>query len=167
MSTGWNKICLHCNKNYISGRPNGKYCSNACRCKAYWPKTKINSQAQNNTFKRLLYSIKSRDEDCILTYQDLEEIFEEQQGLCALTGFPMNKVVNKGKGLNQDTVFNPSVDRINHTLGYIKENIRLVCYQANTMRGVLDDNQMLDWCKAIMTNARKEVARKKKEAAKK
>lgn len=116
--------------------------------------------------QRLIYSIKSRDPECILVKEDLDELYDSQNGLCSLTGFPLTNITHMGKSCITHNLKNTSVDRIDQSKGYTKDNIRLVCYQANMMRGVLSDEDLALWCQAILTNANKEVARKKREAKK-
>lgn len=157
--------CNFCNTEYEYKKPNSMYCSNACRCKVYWPKTKLLDKDQ---YQRLVYNLRKRDPTSTLVKEDLERLYQEQNGLCALTGFKLQYVRHQGKGCNQANLFNTSVDRIDQTKGYTLDNIRLVCFHANMIRGSLSDEQLLEWCYAIsiQTNAQKEVRRKKKEAKK-
>lgn len=141
------------------------YCSNSCRCKVYWPKTKLLDKDQ---YRRLAYNLQKRDPLSTIVREDLLRLHELQDGKCAITGFDLQYVRHQGKGCNQANLFNSSVDKIDQTKGYTLDNIRLVCFQANMMRGVLSDEQLLEWCNAvsIQANAQKEVRRKKAEAKK-
>lgn len=73
----------------------------------------------------------------------------------------MTSVRGIGIGLQKDNMYNVSVDRVDQTKGYTIENTRLVCIQANMMRSILSDNELLQWCHAIETNLKKEANRKK------
>lgn len=157
------KVCIVCDKEFEYKLKSKKYCSNACKCKQYWPKTK----QKINPFKRLYYSILTRDPKTNVTYEYLEKLYKEQEGLCAITGFPLLFIKNKGSGLKKDTLQNCSVDRIDQTIGYTPDNVRLVCYQANMMRSVLSDEELIIWCDAIKTNLKKEALRKQRAAGKK
>lgn len=47
---------------------------------------------------------------------------------------------------------NASVDRINPGEDYSLSNIRLVCNHVNMMRSNLSDEQLIEFCKAIVEN---------------
>jgi hypothetical protein len=61
-----------------------------------------------------------------------EKLFAAQRGRCALTGLCME--LN-----NEESTFRrpwaPSLDRIDSTKGYVKNNVRLVCVAANYAKG--------------------------------
>jgi len=63
-----------------------------------------------------------------LDYEFIYEMWEKQNGVCAMTGIPFN-IENKVKRKAQP--FAPSIDRIDPSLGYIRENVRLICYVVN------------------------------------
>lgn len=69
-----------------------------------------------------------------LTLQYLKELWNKQDGKCALTGFPMTYYLYNGKR----NPYNISIDRINPNKGYEIGNIQLVCSMANMMKGELD-----------------------------
>lgn len=48
--------------------------------------------------------------------------------------------------------YNASVDRINPGEDYSLSNIRLVCNHVNMMRSNLSDEQLIEFCKAIVEN---------------
>ena len=50
---------------------------------------------------------------------------------------------------------NISVDRIDSSGGYTRDNIQLVCMAVNQMKSDLDDNTFYDICAAIVRNAAK------------
>jgi hypothetical protein len=60
---------------------------------------------------------------CTVTYQDLLDLWESQQGRCALTNMPMDHVFNSLKTV--------SVDRIDSSEGYVPNNVQLVCKWVN------------------------------------
>lgn len=75
----------------------------------------------------------------------LIELFEQQAGLCALTGRAMTWITGKGRVMT-----NISVDRIDSAKGYERGNIQLVCLQANIMKQDLDLAVLVDWCRAVV-----------------
>ena len=72
--------------------------------------------------------------------QEIQEIID--QGTCQLTGIPFN--LEGGK-----TWDSPSLDRIDNSLGYTRENTRAVLYCVNIMANLWGPNKILEIAKAI------------------
>ena len=85
-----------------------------------------------------------------LELKDLQDLWEAQEGLCALTGFQMSHVMGKGR-----VPTNVSIDRKDSTMGYTKDNIQLVCMAVNQMKSDLEMDELLRFCTGILANARK------------
>lgn len=77
----------------------------------------------------------------------LLEKWNEQNGLCALSKFPMTHCRGKGE-LN----YNASVDRINNHKGYTKGNTHLVCRAVNRMKSDFSLEEFMALCKGIIKN---------------
>ena len=60
----------------------------------------------------------------------LADLFVQQNGKCALSGVDMTLISGKGK-----IATNASVDRIDGSKGYTKNNVQLVCLMANMCKG--------------------------------
>lgn len=78
----------------------------------------------------------------------LEGIWEEQQGRCAVSGrdFDLSR-----PNIEASTRPNsPSLDRINPKEGYIKGNVRIVCYQVNTALNEYGEEALISLCKDII-----------------
>lgn len=82
-----------------------------------------------------------------VTVNDLLQIFSDQKGLCAVSGIEMTW------GSGNFTATSMSIDRIDSSVGYTKENVRLVCYQVNTFKGVWTDVDMIAMARAIVAKA--------------
>jgi hypothetical protein len=82
-----------------------------------------------------------------VTLNELKDMWSSQDGKCAVSGV----VMIWAKGNFQPTSM--SIDRIDPSGGYSKDNVRLVCYQVNTFRGRWSDDQMIGMARAIITNA--------------
>lgn len=80
-----------------------------------------------------------------LTKEQLIELFEKQNGKCALSNLEMQTVIKAGKN-----PFNVSINRIKPGRAYSLSNIRLVCNSINTMRSNLSDEEFLSFCKAVV-----------------
>ena len=83
-------------------------------------------------------------DSCVCT-QVLCDLWKEQDGKCAVTGLPMTHI--RGKGF---VTTNASIDRIDNTAGYTRDNIRLVCRQVNVMKGQLSDDELMKWCHRVI-----------------
>jgi hypothetical protein len=44
---------------------------------------------------------------------------------------------------------NISIERVDNSVGYVKDNIALVCLACNMMKYTLDLKELLNWCKII------------------
>lgn len=84
-----------------------------------------------------------------ITHAELMEMFERQEGLCAISGIRMTWM--KGK-LSPTSM---SMDKIDPSLGYSKGNIRLICHAINMFRGQMQDDQMFMMALAIVGNMKK------------
>ncbi len=84
--------------------------------------------------------------ECDIDAEFLKALLEEQGGLCAISGIPLTFV--KGKG---HIPTNASIDRMDSQKGYTKDNVQLVAHQVNTMKSNLSVNQLIEWCKSILT----------------
>eukprot|EP00899_Mesostigma_viride_P004361 jgi/Mesvir1/13926/Mv16047-RA.1 len=85
-----------------------------------------------------------------LTVQDLVKMWEDQKGLCALTGRPMTHEYNPAGGRYPDSV---TVDLIGADGGYCQSNVRLVCFQVQRMKGELPLSDFVTVCRSVATAA--------------
>lgn len=72
-------------------------------------------------------------------------LWYRQNGLCALSGIPMTFELKMGR-----VPTNVSIDRISPNLGYIKENIQLVCMACNQIKSDLTNEEVYTFCKNIV-----------------
>ncbi len=83
-----------------------------------------------------------------LTFYQLNNLYNKQQGLCALTGRRL--CVKRKQSLDS-----LSIDRKNQRKGYTIHNIRLVTWQANTARHTGTDTQLVAFCRDVLKYARR------------
>lgn len=127
----------------------GGYYKRTCRpCdsakKAYYK----HSSPENYLYSRLGRQNKSQAKvEIKITKDDLRELWDQQQGKCAVTGLHMTYFPRSQR---HSTGLNASVDRIDSTDIYRKGNVRLVCSRVNFMKGAGEDADMLWWCKQII-----------------
>ena len=82
-----------------------------------------------------------------VTLKELFKIWSDQEGKCALSGVDMTW----GLGAYYPTSL--SIDRIDSKEGYTKDNVRLLCYAVNAMKGVWGDDHVLELARAIVDKA--------------
>lgn len=75
-------------------------------------------------------------------------LWEEQEGCCALSG----RVFDLKRPRKNETVRAnaPSLDRIKPNKGYVKGNVRFVCYQVNTALNEYGEEALLNLCKDVL-----------------
>lgn len=115
--------------------------------------TRINGALTTSTgYKNILGSCwaswrlgaKARNIDFLITIEDAWEIFEKQEGKCALTGIELK--FRKGDNRIQTA----SLDRIDSSKSYTKENVQWVHKEINRMKGNLSESEFLNYCKEII-----------------
>lgn len=84
----------------------------------------------------LLHDSKHRKTNHTLTVSDINEMFNNQNGLCYWFNIPLAPS-NKPKHPQQ-----PSLDRLDRNKGYTKDNVVLCCYSANIGR---NENDLDTW----------------------
>ncbi len=92
----------------------------------------------------LRYRAKSRGRKFDIDLEHLWQLWEDQNGKCALTGIPMTVI--KGKGY-VDT--NISIDRIDSIQGYEIGNVQLVCYRVNSMKSAMKTEKFIEFCSMV------------------
>jgi hypothetical protein len=87
---------------------------------------------------------------------DLDYVFkigEDQEWHCSLTGdkleFQRGGTNWLGKWCNPKSC---TIDRIDSSKGYVKENIQLITWEANCLKQHLDNNEFIDFCKRVYLN---------------
>lgn len=83
-----------------------------------------------------------------VTREELDALYNEQGGRCAVTGIAMTHQADSPQT-------NISIDQIVPGQGYTKDNIRLVCTAVNYMKHRMTDEELVWWCKEIVRGRRK------------
>jgi hypothetical protein len=98
----------------------------------------------DSRLKNLCTKAKNRNKEFSLVLKDLLDVFEVQQGLCAYTKLPLLAAVNQ---------FNTvSLDRIDSSKGYHKDNIQLVCAAINKMKQEYTEELFVYLCHLVAQN---------------
>ena len=131
------------------------------RCKNMGEKLVIKNRQRGSDFYKsingraltLLKSANRRacnfNEACDLDYDFIYNKLEK--GVCEITGivFDFNKPEHSCKN-----PYAPSIDRIDSTIGYTKNNTRIVIWQYNLMKGEISDKELLILCKLILERSK-------------
>ena len=109
------------------------------------------NMAKATRLRRFIHDCKRKSERMSwtfnLTVEFLEELFEEQKGLCPITGFEMTL---EGTREFKKKRFTASLDRIDSGKGYTKDNVWFVTLQANYMKSQLTMEELVNWCQRIV-----------------
>lgn len=92
-------------------------------------------------FREHLKRIKYRTKEVDLTLQDLKDIFDSQNGVCAYSKVKLEKVPRSGKS---NPIYTMSLDRIDSKIGYIKNNIQFISIAMNHLKNAMTHQQMLE-----------------------
>ena len=135
-----NTITLKQYNRRLKRNPNSKlYCNIVCcnkdRIKGK-PFTTLYDNARRNCLTR------NREIDIDTDY--IKELWEKQDGKCALSGLPMSFPNSEHKD-----AFQASIDRIDNDKGYIKGNVRITCLIANLCRNGFSDEDVIKFCEAM------------------
>ena len=130
------------------------YCTNNCQAKYSsidaWLKVKSDYRFR---CRQLGSSAKYRAKQIKVKYNLTKEyliaLWEEQNGCCAVSGrkFDLRKPP-KGKCVRANS---PSLDRVNSRKGYVKGNVRFVCYQVNTALNQYGEKALIALCEDILS----------------
>jgi len=156
-----NLIC-YCCKKYLSEdlfdnnnarwfRDNKDYRCKLCKQAAY-NKKKLTNRGKKDLNRILLerwHGIKdrARASGYVIDFgwEVLKEIWENQNGICALSGIEMTYEMFNGR-----VHTNVSVDKIDCYKQYSKNNIQLVCMAANQMKSDMPFDKLIWFCKNII-----------------
>ena len=73
------------------------------------------------------------------------------KGMCPRTGFKF-EIENKGSDYSNRSPYTPSIDKINPSKGYTKDNIQVVCWWYNFAKQRYTDREVLELCKAVVNH---------------
>jgi hypothetical protein len=152
------------NRNRKLGRPT--YCSLACAGignlgnipveKRHHPENlKPDNRGDEFSLVRFhLRNIKNKSrcrKPCYVDLQDLKEQWDKQEGRCPYTGWLLKTPINCGQLLPK-TPDRASLDRIDSSKPYTKDNIQFISLMAQYAKNSWDGQELLDFCRAVAQN---------------
>ena len=117
----------------------------SCGCRRY-EKLKTGSKDISGTYmSHIISSAKKRQKEFNLTIEYLQDLWDKQNGICAISGVPIN-MINK-KRFNDQTA---SLDRVDSSIGYVEGNVQWVHKKINIMKTTLSDEEFIDICENVV-----------------
>lgn len=95
-------------------------------------------------FNKFRSGAETRGINWTLTIDDVADLMEDQNGLCALTGWDISF-----PDWGHSDKAPASIDRIDNSIGYAKENIQLVVRKVNMMKQQYTQDEFIEVCKAV------------------
>ena len=112
-----------------------------------WQKT-TDTAYWSQKFNTIQSNCKTRGLEYDISRAYLQELYNEQNGKCGLTGRDM--VMTRKDTRSEERINTCSVDRIDNSKGYIKGNIRLITLQANSAKWTGSDEDLLSFCRDVI-----------------
>lgn len=146
------------NRNLKKGRKN--FCSISCstsyRNKVNPPKRNTDNLLRGSskdefskfreTLRRAKMHSKAKNREFTITLQDLKEVWENQKGKCVYTGIELEL---PEYDITPHLTKMASLDRIDSSKGYTKDNIQFISSCINLMKNNLSDSEIKKFLKEI------------------
>lgn len=173
MITTTDIVCSYCGKKSVKKlseinrqKKKGRsqfYCNRKCASNRLENKIHIKKYSRENFFKRnnnyglfkideftpfryhLRNAKRRKNLDKNLDVQFLKELWESQNGRCAITGFKLKHRYLSWTKNEPKNPYQASLDRIDNNQGYIKGNVRFVCLMYNYARNNFSDEQTIEF----------------------
>ena len=162
-------------RRHIKNNFKRKYCSRQCRIdhvrlcpevvvhdglKKWWNDEKnlqhLEKMAEEKRqttmgWKLFLKRARNSKKNLEVEIDDLKSIWIKQNGKCPYTGWELILPNHKSRKTPQTA----SMDRIDSSKGYTKDNILFVCVMANLAKNDFEEDCMREFCEAIYENCKK------------
>lgn len=145
----WKCQCNCGNMTSVSGQSLKSGSTKSCGCKSvrvgknspYW----IGYEDISGTFwEKVKFNAMDRNIPFELTIEDAWNIFKNQNEKCALTREPISF------GRRTKDIHTASLDRIDSSKGYTKDNVQWVHVKINFLKGALSEIELYHWCELLM-----------------
>ena len=108
-----------------------------------------NRKDEFTMFRKHLRKIRDRDINCNITLEDLLEIWNKQEGKCIYSKVKLQP--SKYKQSNNQ-IHTLSIDRIDSSKGYTKDNIQFISIAMNHMKNNMTHEQTLELIEILKNN---------------
>ncbi len=101
-------------------------------------------------FKLIKRRTLQRNEELIITLEDIKQQWDEQNGTCPFTGWKLQIPRTSRWEEFPITPRRASIDRIDSSIGYMPDNIQFVAVMANYCKNNFTDQDVIDFCRAVV-----------------
>ena len=108
-----------------------------------------NKRDEFSMFRKHLRRIRDRDTNCNITLEDMLEVWNKQEGKCVYSKVKLEP--SKTKQSNNQ-IYTLSVDRIDSSKGYIKDNIQFISIAMNHMKNSMTHQETLQLIEILKNN---------------
>jgi len=120
------------------------WCKDCCTKGNNRSRAKLNSTIEGRAtvfLRNAKNAAEKRQQDFLLTIQDIVDCWNSQSGICAYSGRIMT--------LEAGNLHTVSIERIDSNKGYVLENTILVCQAINRMKSNFEFNDFYDLCRDV------------------
>jgi hypothetical protein len=111
------------------------------------PRGKVNKKDEYSPYREHMRRINNRKRDkgreVDVDKEYLKEVFEQQKGICVYSGVKLQHEIK------DNPITTASLDRIDSSKGYIKDNVQFVSIVCNHAKNGMSDTQMREWIKVL------------------
>lgn len=101
---------------------------------------------------RAIYGAKKRKYEWSISNSYLWTLFLKQERKCALSGVELDFSEHGIGKVGSKYISTASLDRIDSSKGYVKDNVQWVHKDINKMKNDLSEKAFINWCKLIVKN---------------
>ena len=101
-------------------------------------------------FRNIIKRNKTRDIEISITIDDLKEQWEKQNGICEFTGIKLE--ISSYSRIEKNPIYSASLDRIDSSIGYTKDNIRWISRAINWMKNDMSDEMTWELINILVQN---------------
>ena len=135
-----------------------EYCGRSCAVSAY-NKGNVHNLRKGGSapdakspfrwFMRVIRDRRGKKGETDIDLEFLKNLWEEQCGVCPLTGWCMYLPISTRGWPEGSKSRRASLDRIDSSKGYTKDNVRYICVMANYAKNVYTDQDVIEFCDAV------------------
>ncbi len=115
--------------------------------------SKVGRYSCYKVFVKRMKNRKKGIKECSITLEDLDEVWNKQNGLCAYTKIPLVLVTHTNPRKDIPKWNLASVDRIDSSKGYEKDNIQFVSVTINYAKNNMSHKEMINFLHFIKNHA--------------
>lgn len=141
--------CYHCGRDfqrsqadiaYNAKKGHNNYCSKECANQFFPFKRHLSEAARRARDKGLVIDIK---------LEDLEKQWEKQKGVCPYSGYKLRLREKSGVAIGH-LLEKASLDRIDASKGYTRDNIQWVSAMAQYAKNTFTSNELIKFCTDVV-----------------